>query len=160
MKRLLSLVLSMALLLGCFQMNAFAQETTYPKVSHTYTTTEDFASDDWTVLLRGAYLASGTSSITREDGSHVNISGNTNATRTIDTVRLTLYLERSKSYATGYSTYKTYSYSANNVYSLVKEISNISVESGYYYRVTGVHSVTHNGTTECTNSVTDPIHFP
>lgn len=160
MKRLLSLVLSMALLLGCFQMNAFAQETTYPKVSHTYTTTEDFASDDWTVLLRGAYLASGTSSITREDGSHVNISGNTNATRTIDTVRLTLYLERSKSYATGYSTYKTYSYSANNVYSLVKEISNISVESGYYYRVTGVHSVTHNGTTECTDSVTNPIHFP
>lgn len=160
MKRLFSLVLSMALLLGCFQMNAFAQEATYPRVSHTYTTTDDFASDDWQVDLRGAYLLSGTSAITREDSSHVNISGDTTATRTIDTVRLTLYLERSKSYGTGYSTYKTYTYSANNVYQLAKEISNISVESGYYYRVKGVHSVTHNGTTECTDSVTNPIHFP
>lgn len=160
MKRLLSLVLSMALLLGCFQMNAFAQETTYPKVSHTYTTTEDFASDDWQVDLRGAYLGNGTSSIAKPDSSHANISGCTNATRSVDTVRLTLYLEQSESYATGYSTYKTYSYSANNVYSLVKEISNISVERGYYYRVTGVHSVTHNGTIECTNSVTNPIYFP
>ncbi len=160
MKRLLSLLLSMALLLGCFQMNAFAQETTYPKVSHTYTANEDFASDDWQVDLRGAYLASGASSITREDGSHVNISGNTNATRTIDTVRLTLYLERSKSYATGYGTYKTYSYSANNVYQLAKGISNIPVDGGYYYRVLAVHSVTHNGTTECTDSVTNPIYFP
>lgn len=160
MKRLFSLVLSMALLLGCFQMNAFAQETTYPKVSHTYTTTEDFASDDWQVDLRGAYLGNGTSSIAKPDSSHANISGCTNATRKVDTVRLTLYLEQSESYATGYSNYKTYSYSANNVYSLVKEISNISVERGYYYRVRGVHSVTHNGTIECTDSVTNPIYFP
>ena len=160
MKRLFSLVLSMVLLLGCFQMNAYAQETTYPKVSHTYTATDDFASDEWQVDLRGAYLLDGRSSITREDGSHVNISGCTNATRKVDTVRLTLYLERSKSYSTGYGTYKSYSYSANDVYTLTKEISNIPVESGYYYRVKGVHSVTHNGTIECTNSVTDPIHFP
>ena len=160
MKRLVTLVLSMALLLGCFQMNAFAEETTYPKVSHTYITTEDFASDEWQVDQRGAYLASGTSSIAKPDGSHANISGDTTATRTIDTVRLTLYLERSKSYATGYGTYKTYSYSANNVYQLAKGISNIPVDGGYYYRVRGVHSVTHNGTTECTDSVTNPIYFP
>lgn len=160
MKRLFSLLLSMALLLGCFQMNAFAQETTYPKVSHTYTTTEDFSSDDWQVDLRGAYLLSGTSSITKEDATHANISGNTNATRTCDNVILTLYLERSTSYGTGYGTYKTYHYTANNVYQLGKEISNIPVERGYYYRVKGVHQVTHNGVTECTDSVTNPIHFP
>lgn len=160
MKRLFGLVLSMALILGCFQLNAFAQETIYPKVSHTYTTTEDFASDDWQVDLRGAYLGNGTSSISKPDSTHANISGNTNATRTCDNVILTLYLERSTSYSTGYGTYKTYHYSANNVYQLGKEISNIPVERGYYYRVKGVHQVTHNGVTECTNSVTNPIHFP
>ena len=74
-------------------------------------------------------------------------------------MRLTLYVERSESYATGYSTYKTYSYSADDVYSLVKEISNITVEEGYYYRVAGVHSVTHNGVTETTDSVTDPLDY-
>ena len=160
MKRLFTLVLSLALLLGCFQMKAFAQETIYPKVSHTYTTTEDFASDDWVVDQRGAYLSGGTSSISKPDSTHANISGITNATRTVDTVRLSLYLERSKSYATGYGTYKSYSYSANNAYQIAKEISNIPVDGGYYYRVRGVHSVTHNGTTECTDSVTDPIYFP
>lgn len=160
MKRLFTLVLSMALFLGCFQMNAFAQEITYPRVSHTYTTTEDFASDDWMVDQRGAYLASGTSSITREDSSHINISGNTNATRTCDNVILTLTVERSTSYATGYGHFKTYHYTADNVYKLSKEISNIKVDAGYYYRVKGVHQVTHNGVTECTDSVTDPIRFP
>lgn len=160
MKKLFTLVLSFALLLGCFQMNAFAQETTYPRVSHTYTTTEDFASDDWMVDQRGAYLASGTSSIAKPDSTHINISGNTNATRTCDNVILTLTVERSTSYATGYGTYKTYHYTENNVYKIGKEISNIKVDAGYYYRVTGVHQVTHNGITECTNSVTDPIHFP
>lgn len=160
MKRLFSLVLSLALIFGCFQLNTFAQETTYPKVSHTYTTTENFASDDWQVDLRGAYLGNGTSSISKPDSTHANISGNTNATRKCDNVILTLYLERSTSYATGYGTYKTYHYTANNVYQLGKEISNIPVERGYYYRVKGVHQVTHNGVTECTDSVTDPIHFP
>ena len=45
------------------------------------------------------------------------------------------------------------------VYSLAKGVSNIKVDSGYYYRVAGVHSVTHNGVTETTDSVTDPIDY-
>ena len=159
MKKMLSLVLSMMLLVGFFGVNASAQETVYPKVSHVYTVTEDFASDDWSVDQRGAYLLNGTSSITRAGTSKINISGATTATQTCDKVRLTLYVERSTSYSTGYSTYKSYSYSADNAYQLAKGISNISVESGYYYRVAGVHSVTHNGVTETTNSVTDPISY-
>ena len=42
---------------------------------------------------------------------------------------------------------------------LKKEISNIKVDKGYYYRVAAVHSVTHNGVTETTDSVTNPIDF-
>ena len=104
-------------------------------------------------------MGSGVSSIARADSTHINISGSTNAMQTCDKVRLTLYVEQSESYATGYSTYKTYSYSADDVYALVKEISNISVERGYYYRVTGVHSVTEGSVTETTNSVTNPIDY-
>lgn len=159
MKRILSFVLSAVLLTGCLGGNAFAKETDYPEVTHTYEATEDFASDDWRAVLRGAYLGSGTSSITREDSTHINISGATTATKTCDKIVLSLYVERSKSYSTGYSTYKSYDYTANNVYQLVKEISNISVERGYYYRVMGVHSVTCNGTIETTNSATNPIDY-
>ena len=159
MKRLLSLVLCVMLSVGCLCMNTFAQEATYPRASHVYTTTEDFASDEWTVDQRGAYLGSGTSSIARTDSTHISISGATTCTRTCDKVILTLYVERSTSYATGYSTYKSYYYSAEDVYSLVKAVSNIKVDKGYYYRVAGVHSVTHNGVTETNNSVTNPIDY-
>lgn len=159
MKKLLSLVLCVLLSVGCFGVNTFAQEATYPRVSHVYTTTDDFASDEWSVDQRGAYLGSGTSSITREDSTHINISGATNATSTCDKVKLVLYVERSTSYATGYGNYRTYTFNAEDVYSLVKEISNIKVDKGYYYRVKGVHSVTEGSVTETTDSVTDPIDY-
>ena len=159
MKRLLSLVLCVMLQVGCFGVNTFAEEATYPRVSHVYTSTDDFASDEWSVDQRGAYLGTGTSTIARADSTHINISGLTTCTRTCDKVILTLYVERSTSYATGYGTYKTYHYTAEDVYSLAKEISNIKVDKGYYYRVAGVHSVTHNGVTETNNSVTDPFDY-
>ncbi len=159
MKRLLSVVLSIVLLFGCFGVTATAAEAIYPKVVHTYTTNDDFASDEWESVLKGAYLSSGTSTIAREDSTHINISGTTDATRTCDKIKLILYVERSTSYATGYSTYRSYSYNTEDAYTLAKEISNIPVERGYYYRVAGVHSVTENGVTEITDSVTDPISY-
>ena len=159
MKKLLCMMLSMMLLAGCFQMPSLAAEVTYPKVSHEYKSNEDFASDDWSTDQRGAYLLNGRSTIGRADSTHIHISGNTNATQTCDKIRLTLYVERSTSYATGYGTYKTYTYSADNVYQLNKEISNIKVDRGYYYRVKGVHSVTENGVMETTDSVTNPIDY-
>lgn len=159
MKKFLSLALSVMLLVGCFNLNVFAEETVYPKVFHIYETTEDFASDEWSAVQRGAYLGSGTCSITREDSTHINISGNTTATQTCDKVILTLYVERSTSYATGYGTYKSYHFTADNVYQLAKEVSNISVDRGYYYRAFAVHSVTKNGKTETTDSVTNPIDY-
>lgn len=159
MKKFFSVVLSVMLLAGCFGLNVLAQETVYPMGTHSYTTTEDFARDEWSVIQKGAYLLNATSVITRADSTHINISGSTNATQTCDKVQLTLYVERSTSYATGYYTYKEYKYSAQNVYQLMKEISNISVERGYYYRVYGVHAVTHNGVQEITNTVTNPIDY-
>ena len=159
MKKFLSLFLAVMIFAGCFSVNAYAEETVYPKVAHSYTTTEDFASDEWSTAQRGAYLLNGRSTIAKPDSTHINISGNTNATQTCDKIRLTLYVEQSESYATGYYTYKTYSYSAENVYQLTKAISDIKVERGYYYRVKGVHSVTENGITETTNSVTNPIDY-
>ena len=159
MKKIVCFLLSMTMIFGCFGMSAHAEETIYPKGSHTFAVTEDYASDEWSVDLRGAYLNSGTSVISRESVNQINISGATNAARTVDQVRLVLFVERSTSYATGYSTYKTYTFKADNVYQLVKGISNIPVERGYYYRVKGVHSVTHNGVIETTDTLTDPLDY-
>ena len=95
MKKFLSLLLAVMFFAGCFSANAWAEETIYPKVTHSYISTEDFASDEWTVDQRGAYLLSGRSAISRPDNTHINISGNTNATQTCDKVRLILYVEQS-----------------------------------------------------------------
>ena len=159
MKKLFGLLLSLVLFVGCFGNAVFAQETTYPKATHVYTTTEDYASDEWSVDQRGAYLSSGTCSIARADSTHINISGLTTCTQTCDKVKLVLYVERSTSYATGYGNYRTYTYNAEDVYQLAKAVSNIKVDKGYYYRVAAVHSVTHNGVTETNNSVTNPIDY-
>ena len=159
MKKLLCAMLSFLLFTTCISSNVSAAETTYPKVSHVYTVEDDYAADDWTTDQRGTYLVSGRSTIGRADNTHIHISGNTIASQTCDKIRLTLYVERSTSYSTGYGTYKTYAYTADNAYQLTKEISNIPVERGYYYRVKGVHSVTEGSTTETTNSVTDPIDY-
>ena len=159
MKKLLGLVLSVTLLGGFFALPLQAQETIYPKGVHAYTTTDDFAADEWSTSQRGAYLLSGTSSIARYGTNSIAVSGCTNGTQYVDKVVLTLFVERSTSYATGYGNYRTYTFSAENVYQLVREISNIPVEKGYYYRVKGVHSVTHNGVIETTDTVTDPISY-
>ena len=159
MKKLFSLILSVMIFATCLGARVQAAEAIHPMVQHTYTSTDEFASDDWMTVQRGAYLGNGTSTIAKPDSKHINISGCTNATRTCDKVRLTLYVERSTSYATGYSTYKSYYYTADNAYSLVKAVSNISVDKGYYYRVKGVHSVQEGSTIETTDSVTNPISF-
>lgn len=160
MKRFFCMMLSAVLLIGCLGTSASAEETSYPMVTHNRTSTEDSASDDWSVCQRGTYLGSGTSSITKKDDDHINISGCTTATRECDEVTLILYVERSRSYSTGYGTYKQYEFTEKNVYQVAREISNIKVDRGYYYRVVGVHSVMELGTRETTDSVTNPIYMP
>lgn len=159
MKKILSLCLSVILFAGCIGLSVSAEEVTYPKVIHTYTSTGDLAEDAWVSVLRGAYLGSGSSSIARKDSTHINIAGTTTATMKADKLCLTLYVERSKSYSTGYTTYKYYDYSISDEFELAKAISNIYVERGYYYRVKGVHSVTEGKTTETTDSVTNPLDY-
>lgn len=159
MKRFFCMILSAALLIGCFGTSAFAEEASYPMVTHNRTSTEDSSRDDWSVCQRGTYLGSGTCSMVKEDDDHISISGCTTATRVCPEVTLILYVERSKSYSTGYGTYKQYEFTEENVYQVAREISNIKVERGYYYRVAGVHSVL-NGIRETTDSVTNPIYMP
>lgn len=159
MKKIVSMMLGMVLLFNSFVLGASAEEVVSPKVMYTYQSTADCATTQWSAVVRGAYLGYGVSCIVRNDGTHINISGSTTATQYCDKIRLTLYVERSTSYSTGYSTYKSYYYSANNAYQIVKEISNIPVERGYYYRVYAVHSATHGGVTETTDSVTDPLSY-
>lgn len=159
MKRFLGIALSALLLAEGMSVPVSAAEAGNLQTGGIYLIAEESTNEEQGISPRGAYLSDGMSCITRESSKLINISGITNAKKTCDKLILTLYVERSTKYATGYSTYESFHFTAKNVYQLAKEISNIPIERGYYYRVKGVHSVTNNGKTETTDSVTDPIDF-
>lgn len=159
MKRFLGIVLSAVLLVQGASLPVKAAESNELQTGGTYEIMEQSTNEERTVTPRGAYLSNGMSCIARAGSKLINISGATNATKTCDKLTLALYVERSTSYATGYGTYKSFLFTANNVYQLAKEISSIPIERGYYYRVKGVHMVTNNGVSETTNSVTNPMDF-
>lgn len=159
MKRFLGIVLSAVLLVQGVSLPVKAAESNELQTGGTYEIMEQSTNEERTVTPRGAYLSNGMSCIARAGTKLINISGMTNAKKVCDKLILTLYVERSTSYATGYGTYKSFHFTANNVYQLAKEISNISIERGYYYRVKGVHMVTNNGVSETTDSVTNPMDF-
>lgn len=159
MKRFLGIALSVLLLAEGMSIPVSAAETVSIQPQDAYVITAESTNEEQGISPRGAYLSDGMSCISRESSKLINISGATTARRTCDKIILTLYVERSTKYATGYSTYESFHFTAKDVYQLAKEISNVPIERGYYYRVKGVHSVTNNGVTETTNSVTDPLDF-
>lgn len=159
MKRFLGIALSVLLLAEGMSVPVSAAETASLQTGGTYLIAEESTNEERAISPRGTYLSDGMSCIARESSKLISISGATTATRTCEKIILTLYVERSTKYATGYGTYKSFHFTANNVYQLAKEISNIPIERGYYYRVKGVHSVTNNGKTETTDSVTNPMDF-
>ena len=58
MKKFLSLFLAVMIFAGCFHVNAYAEETIYPKVIHSYTATENFAGARHAGLPIGVYFYS------------------------------------------------------------------------------------------------------
>lgn len=105
--------------------------------------------------LRGKYFANGGGNITVTGHRQVMITGDTVARQTVDSVKVTIHLQRLEggSWVTIASygptvKYNTYFVSANRTY---------SVAGGYYYRMRGSHTVIENGEFESAASVTDGI---
>ena len=130
-----------------------AEEITPPGY-HIYTTTEDEVIDTWYGIARGTYLANGMSGLVEAGKGKVNVSGTTNAHSVCDTVKVGVYLDESENGRTGYGTIGSYYYSESNTSSCYGSKSNISVTSGWWYMVRGVHTVVEGSTTETTSTQT------
>ncbi len=111
---------------------------------------------DPTISLYGDYLARGSSSITDKGNGVVYMSGETNCLSVCDSVSVNLYLQRlvNGSWQTVSSRYHT----STNTHYASYGIS-LAVKKGYYYRVSGSHSVTNNGVTESTSTSTGSIYI-
>ena len=117
---------------------------------------EDSLNDDSGISLYGDYLARGSVRIVDEGNGVVYISGETNCLSTCNSVSINIYLERLVNGS--WQTVSSRSHTAKNTYFTSYGIS-LAVRKGYYYRVTGSHSVTHNGVTESTTTATDAIYI-
>lgn len=134
-------------------LTSHAEEITPPGY-HVYTSTEDEVIDTWYGIAKGAYLQSGTVGLVDAGKGKVNVSGTTNAHSICDKVKVAVYLDESTNGTTGYGTIGSYYYTAENTRTCYGTKSNISVTSGWWYMVRGVHSVTEGSTTETTDTQT------
>lgn len=130
-----------------------AEETTVPGY-HEYVITENESIDNWYGIAKGTYLQSGTSGIANAGKGKVSISGTTNAHVTCDKVKVGVYLDESDDGGKSFGTVGIYHFEEQNTTSCYGSKSNISVTSGWWYCVRGVHSVTEGSTTETTSTQT------
>lgn len=106
-------------------------------------------------VTEGSYLSSGSAHISYPSSRTVTISGSTTAYKVCDKVKVTLRLQRLED---GYwVTVKTLgAKTATNAY-YVSNSATYTVAGGYYYRVSGAHTVIKGNETEAGTSATDGI---
>lgn len=147
------------LTLSLSQENVYAEEPQHlgDVIDESVLTDDDEAEDTQFTRLRNSYLMQGFIKITNNGNGIVGIGGTTDCYVTCDTVKLNLYLERSKG-DTGFSSYKSFEYTTYNT-NLFGKSFNYVVEKGYYYRLRGYHYASKNGVGESLISRTDGIYI-
>ena len=149
-------LLAMICLWGNQVLISKAEEVTVPGY-HEYVTTENEVIDTWYGVARGTYLQSGTSGLVSAGKGKVNVSGTTNAHSVCDKLKVAVYLDESDDGGSSFGTIGVYHFEEQNSTSCYGNKSNISVTSGWWYCVRGVHTVTEGSTTETTSTHTASI---
>lgn len=157
MRKRIQLFLAPIMLLVCFMasMILVSAETVETVVDGSKLTHELQADGIAYPTLRGKYFGNGGGNITVTGKRTVMVSGETVAYQSVDSIKVTLHLQQLKgenwvtiaSYGPTVK-YNTYYVSASRTY---------SVAGGYYYRMTGSHTVIENGEFESAASATDGV---
>ncbi len=105
--------------------------------------------------LRGNYFSYGYGSISIEGSRWVGLGGTTAAYQNVDQILVKIFLQRlvNGSWKHVLTLGPRIRYNTN----MVSTSGTYRVDSGYYYRAYGHHTVTHNGTTEAVPSYTNGI---
>ncbi len=154
----------LAMFIGAFTLSlnvktVYADEPQYlgTVIDGSVLTDQSEAEDLQQCRLRNSYLGQGFVKITNNGNGIVGIGGSTECFVKCDTVRLNLYLERSKG-DSNFSSYKSFTYTASNTNFLGRSL-NYAVEKGYYYRLRGYHYASKNGKAENLGSRTNGIYI-
>lgn len=157
MRKRIQLFLTPIMLLLCFMtsMAFVSAESSETIVDGSKLTHELQAEGIAYPTLRGKYFSNGGGGITVTGYRQVLVTGETVARQSVDSVKVTMHLQRLEggnwvtiaSYGPTVK-YNTYYVSASRTY---------SVAGGYYYRMTGTHTVIKNGEFESAASATDGV---
>ena len=97
-------------------------------------------------LTRGSYLSGGSGAVFIVGGRTLEVSGSTSCYRTVDSVKVTLYLQKLVGDNWEYVATIGPRTAFNNSYVAISR--NYTVSGGYYYRVQGAHTAILNGVAE------------
>ena len=161
MKKIISLLLVIALLL-CNGISVLSEEISTPPADQ-ISSDLNFASDSKTFLTNGThsrdddfaivYIYSG---IAKASSSSVAVFATTTANQSCSTIGGISIVQRW--YSNEWQTYDSFSFE-DYVVSTVTDIRTISVESGYYYRVTTIHlAISADATYESAFTTTKSIY--
>lgn len=165
-KKFLSMIACFVMCISLLPMGAFAAEdgdiidgsklTHESSAQDTKLLVPENSSNDSGISMYGRYLARGSVLISDEGNGVVYISGETDCYSVCSSVSVNIYLQKlvNGSWQTISSRYHT----SKNTHVASYGIS-LAVQKGYYYRVTGTHSVTHNGVTESNSTSTNAIYI-
>ncbi len=157
MEKKVRLLLTPMLLLVCFMcITVFVSAQTEETIVDGSKLTHELSAEGIAYpTLRGKYFSNGAGRITVTGYRQVMITGDTIARQDVDSVKVTIHLQRLEggSWVTIASygptvKYNTYYVSASRTY---------SVSGGYYYRMRGSHTVIENGEFESAASDTNGI---
>lgn len=136
---IISILLSVCLW-GNYTLVSRAEGTSLPGY-HEYTVSEDETIDAWYGIARGTYLQGGITGLKKAGTAKMNVSGTTNANSTCDKVKAAVYLDESSNGGSSFGTIGSYYFEETNATNCHGSKANISVTSGWKYRVRGVHTV-------------------
>ena len=154
---LFCMMLVLAMSLNVVNVEADALDYLGDTIDGSVLTNDLESSGDYQSVARSTYLHQGFVRITNNGNGYVGISAGTECNVTCNTVKLNVYLERSKGDGNFYS-YEKWGKVDYNTESLYMG-TQVKVENGYYYRLRGYHSCTKNGVTENGGSSTNGIYI-
>ncbi|MFJ7934022.1 DUF6147 family protein [Sporosarcina sp. NPDC096371] len=117
---------------------------------------DDFADEDLNPFAT-QYVKNGYSSIELLTNTTLKVSGNTSAYTSVDTIRVTLYLQQWNPSKKQWVDVLTVGPATNYRSNSISYSKQVNVISGYSYRIRAHHDIIHNGITERLTSVSNQI---
>lgn len=109
---------------------------------------------------RGTYLSNGSGYLGIISANEVQMSGNTTAYQNVDEIKVTLYLQKTKTDGSGWLHVSTLGPKTAKNTNFVSNSNTYSVTRGYYYRVYGAHAIIEGSKSESLTSYSKGLKVP